>query len=291
VEVNGSIIVIGRLYRQRRFLLFASRRHAALLFLSRGIDLQEMPLEELLWRHTNPTVRFTPPPGQPLALWFYSRTQHLLAVFCYEMVDADSMKNPPAIPDLRVIEKFDPLGAKSVYGTIPEGWCVAVHAYLLPFHDLQLEKLSRRSQEVPGLTLFNFALPLLFPSTSTCFVIAPDASGKQTIARLRFDAATPFLTTRWSARLLALPVALIWLLLIVLRLRKTANAVCMGGRGLSPANRTARPCSFGILWLSVPARQATKSARLDHSRTKVRGRPAAVTGARCACRASGAPRG
>jgi hypothetical protein len=188
-------------------------------FFPGGVDLAETPFEEMLWRRTNPTFKFTPPSGSPLALWFYSKPQQLLAVFCYEMVDLDSVKNPPAVPDPRIIEKIDRLGLTSVYGSIPDGWAVAVHAYLLPFGDLQLEKLSRHSHEDPDLSLFNFALPLLFPSTPTGLVISPDASGKDVIARLRFDAAIPFLMTRWLTRLLALPIGVLWLLFSVWRLR------------------------------------------------------------------------
>lgn len=227
-------------------------------FFPGGVDLAELPFEEMLWLRTNPTFKFTPPSGSPLALWFYSKPQQLLAVLCYEMVDSDSVKNPPAVPDPRVIEKIDRLGATSVYGSVPDGWGVAVHAYLLPFVDLQLEKLSHHSREDPDLSLFNFALPLLFPSAQTGFVIPPDATGKETIARLRLDAAIPFLMTRWLSRLLALPIAVFWLLFSVWRLRKlhkhyewTVEMV------LPPTGRRHAPVGFfGFLFNALENRTA-----------------------------------
>lgn len=98
-----------------------------------GNGLTEVPLEQVLWQHKNPTIQFTEPSGPPEVVWFYSKRERLLVVFCYEMIEQESVSDPLGKPDPRVIETIDWFGAVATHGYVPYRKGVAVHAYLLPF--------------------------------------------------------------------------------------------------------------------------------------------------------------
>lgn len=210
-ERNNTLEIFQKQYTLRNQKLNlpqlpASAPNEALAYFSYvpgGPGLTEVPLEQLLWLRTNPTMQFTEPSGRPVAVWFYSRTQRLLAVFCYEMLSQEQLNNPPVVPDRRVIEDIHLLGADTEHGGLPWGKAVVVHAYLLPFGDLKLDNLERHSNENPDLSVFTYALPLLFPLDYAGFKIPPDVTNSETIARLRAEAARPFLGTRDTLRGLA----------------------------------------------------------------------------------------
>jgi hypothetical protein len=199
-----------------------------------GIGLTEIPLEQVLWQHKNPTIQFTEPSGPPEVVWFYSKRQRLLVVVCYEMIEQESVSNPPRTPDPRVIERIDWFGAVATHGYVPYRKGVAVHAYLLPFGDLKIENLDRHSNEDPDLRLFNYALPLVLPSNYAGFIIPPEVTTPETFAWLRAEAAAPFYQTRATLRSLAV-VCAFWLLFgswCVGRLRQRYHAwveVCLPG--------------------------------------------------------------
>lgn len=154
----------------------------------------------------NPSTNLARP---GVALWLYSKEQHLMACFACVPVDAVLLSNPEPWLDRGNLLAVDRLGAVTIEGTLPDDKLAPIVADLVVLGDLRLENLDHSSQQDPDLGRLDYLLPMVNPPGISGS--PPRATAQATIERLRDEAAAGFLAVRWCSRLLFPLIGLLWL--------------------------------------------------------------------------------
>ncbi|HZS48416.1 MAG TPA: hypothetical protein VFC63_25320 [Blastocatellia bacterium] len=216
--------------------------------------LSRLPLEGNSGLKLNPS-RVLNPPGQPVALWVYSKSENLLVTVFYETVSEDLLE----IPQNRILQTLDLSGVVTVEGRLSNLKVMPFSAFLLPLGGMKLENLSRGSGKNPDLHRLDF-LPLFYSANRTATVVRPQPNDPESIAELRREAAFQFVLTRAVLRYLIPGLGLLWLMKSLWGLRKLHPEYCSYLAKHLPAGEAARIGVVTFLFSDLDSR--IKEARV-----------------------------
>ena len=186
-------------------------------FLPHIVGVREYPLSYLAEQQTAPSIRFTEPSGEPLALWLFSRSEQALAVIFVEQPVISDV----ADPGLRIFEMVTGTGAVTIAGDFKPVQVVLTHAYLLPLDKLDLDETGGWRGDALRLDRVVEAVPLLFGVTAATNAPAKARlDSREALGRLFAAGPRPFHVAAWVMRWIILPLVLLWSIRLLVRLRK-----------------------------------------------------------------------
>ncbi|MCI0392919.1 MAG: hypothetical protein MOB07_29660 [Acidobacteria bacterium] len=228
-ENERALDYLNRLYgrkarRDRRPEEMASVSHNGVLhfsFVPGAIGWQEYPFAYLAEKQMAPSMTFTEPSGEPLALWVFSRSERALAVIFAEQPVVDDLVNPGP----RIIETVNRSGAAAAMGDFKPAEVALAQAYLLPLDKLRLDAPGEWAGNAATLEQVAGSVPLLFGVGAESATGQTRLDAGQSLARLEAAAPPIFFTLAWATRWIVFPVALLmaWTLFRLRKVRREWN--------------------------------------------------------------------
>lgn len=177
---------------------------------------REYPFAYLVEQQMAPSVMFTEPSGEPLALWVVSRSERALATILTEQPVIDEL----VAPGLRIIETIDQSGVMAVAGDFKPAEVTPIHVYLFPLDELRLDASGGWAGDTIALEQILGSIPLLFGVMAESVTGQMRLDAGQSLARLTSAGPPTFFMVAWLMRRIVFPIALLWTAWMLFRLRR-----------------------------------------------------------------------